>query len=736
MIGEHRIRVRVIDGRKLKYGKVKALLSPAAPDLHVHDTGDGLEFVVCTTKPERLDAVRSKLGAAGLKEIPGSTDVAAAPAPLKTSSRPWVAPAQHGGAEPAILSERLRKKPYGFVALPKAFSVQAPVWHDGTCSKDRLSGEIRFELENLTPLLVGCQRRNIGEDEALALAVRRMFPNRELPASKSVLYPLRVPWGNDHPVLIPADSLKGLLRQELGALLGAPMERVAERSYSYRPNSLYPKPGSHLIPRLARVPREGGVEMRDLLAGQQVRVPTALELLPENLRFDRNGNAPPPRYQFDPPGERGATYQGGIGAGDRLNSRKRLHERILVEPNSATLVKVPREVQEGYLNTVQHLTDTRYGHFSERHPDVPTVLTGDTARSRILQAAANEVFSPGDLIWVEWDNKRKRIVSVGWHYYYRWAYQDTVRRKGWQNDRDGLAPLPEELNAEDGAPEGLSAVRRLFGYTGDNQGSKGIGREDYTQLMGRIAVNSALEIVKPNGRDRFLPAVFLKELGMPRPSAVEFYLEQPNHPNPRPTDRATLLTYGDAAGYDPPGELCGRKFYLDREDAYTDKPWEDNSVENCRNERSTLALDASRPGCRFRFTLRFRDLDPQELAAVLLALCPHQLQKLVGGRHPHGYCSKLGYARPLGWGTVRIEAKELHFLKQDAVGTRLDKEADVAGWFEEHFSYPAMLEPWLDVHRAKNPDAGDYPRKNGEIYTYHASLRAEHSRERRHEGAS
>jgi hypothetical protein len=252
--------------------------------------------------------------------------------------------------------------------------------------------------------------------------------------------------------------------------------------------------------------------------------------------------------------------------------------------------------------------------------------------------------------------------------------------------------------------------------------------------MGRISVNAALEVVGENDSDeeRFLGPTFLKELGMPRPSAVEFYLKQPYHPNPRPSDRATLVTYGDAVGYDTPGELAGRKFYLDRKDAYTGEPWKDDSPANCANERSTLALEASKPGRKFRFTVRFRDLDASELAAILVAFCPHQFRAVLGGTHADGYCSKLGYARPLGWGTVRIEAKALLLLNVENGAPVLKPEGDLGARVRQNHQETSTQEAWLAVHRHKHPDAADYPRKDGQIYTFHTTLRAEHSRNRRY----
>jgi CRISPR-associated protein (TIGR03986 family) len=783
----YRIRVKVVDGKPREHNKLKGQL---VPHVDVINAKNGVEFLICAVKESHLDQVRARFAAAGLEEVTGGdTDVSAIGQPISIQPKQDSEPSQQAEASRTILrpdTPTLQPKPYAFVPLPEELTTAPPVWHDGTTAAERLSGEIRCEIETLTPLLVGWERRQIGDaDEAwgvpfapasgadldgfLQEAARQEYPNAErreqqhnverarrqyidgmrgevvelssiqsgrTVKSKSLLCPLRAPWG-DRPVLLPGDSIKGLLRHELGALLGAPMERVAERSYSYRPNSLYPRdPNPRLVPRLARI-ADDAIETRPLEPDESVcvRVPVRLDLLPENLKYDRQQNSPPPRYRFDVHG--GAAYRGGQGAGEMLNSKRRLHQTLEANPDSPTTsVPVPDSVQSGYIHTLRHLVDVKHGHFSERHPDVPNTVTCEDARRRILNAASNVVFQAGDLIWVEWDTHNKCVASLGWHYYYRWAYNDTVRWQGWAHERRGLFPLDEERATDDAdAPRGLSAVRRLFGYTGDNEGSSKIGKRDHAQLMGRISVNAAIEVIGPGDTDetRFLPPTFLKELGMPRPSAVEHYLQQPHYPNPRPSDRAALVTYGDAAGYDKPGKLAGRKFYLDRSDAYSSEPWKKESESNRLNKRSTLAFEASRPGRRFRFTVRFRDLDSAELASVLIALGPHQFRTILGGNHLDGYCSKLGHARPLGWGGVRIEAKELYLLDTSGDKPALNPVTDLSDWLREYYKAPSMLKEWLAIYRRNNPDAADYPRQGGEIYTYHSGLRAEHSRARRYD---
>lgn len=778
----HRIRVRALDGKPREVKDINKLRSNqlGMPHLDIVPTGVGNEFIICASKDTHVEQVRLKLEGAGLEEVGGDTSIAAIAATESTNSVTSHSGrgdrreghSGYGGGQPSSVDRRrggggsltpetdkadLKKKPYGFVALPKELKTSAPIWHDGdgTSSNGRLSGEIRFELETLTPVLVGWERGQVGDDES-DWPVPPNLADTQLANKKSVLCPLRAPWGK-RPVVIPGDSLKGLLRHELGALLGAPMERVAERSYSYRPNQKFPydqrnpryrQGTASLEPRLARVRTSATTEI-----GARVwPVPEQVDVLSMAMReqqayFPRREGRGPDAETIRPTRE-AEPYRGGLGGGQALPDqilaedarRKMIHTHVDV-----TQLRVEYEavspsapVIDQYTATLAHLLDVNEGHFSARHPHVGTDQQKQRMGREAIESGAARAFQPGDLVWVEWDTEKKCIVSLGWHYYYRWAYTDSVRKTGGRLERHGLFPLDREREKDEyNAPSELSAVRRLFGYTGDNEGSAGIGEGDYTQLMGRIFPNAAIEVVADDEIDekRFLTPTFLKELGMPRPSAVEHYLKQPHHPYSRPSDGAKLVTYGDAQGYDKPGELAGRKFYLDRPNAVA----ADASDSNRQNERSTLALEASMPGRKFRFTMRFRDLDASELASVLVALCPEQFKGVLGGTHKDGYCSKLGYARPLGWGSVRIEAKALLLLDEAGDEPTLEPEIDIVDWVKSNHISTTTQQEWLDIHRRNHPNAADYPRpqqadKNGErnIYTFHTTLRAEHSRARRY----
>jgi len=677
--------------------------------------------------------------------------------------------------------------PYGFTAIDPSLSVHdAPLWRDGSSPEPRLSGELLITLQALTPLLVGNHQHKI-DDKHSALAPQML---------------------DDGRVLLGASSLKGMLRAALSSLLQAPMERVAEHHYTYRPNlgfNTKPDPAVEqraaivksiegegpaatvslqLLPRECRVIFVRDDALRSLNHPrakehiQQVVSGVELEQKDRSQRLhasqNRNAVARLNHHCF--------MYLGGIDGEGHLARAFRagssVYQWVLVPDEDAKnvkTIKVPDKVLKGYYETQNILGDTQHGHLAPGHPSVSKLGQPEleaTQRS-IRQHASLQV---GQLIYVEVQHGKTpsgkdgmRINSMGHHFQYRWGYASSVRRKNRLIDgigelRPELAPHPEERADPQGAPQQLTGSRLLFGYAVDGQddSQKDLASGNFKRLAGRISFNTALEV--PGNKtlaERFENAgepITLKILGMPRPSAVEFYLKQTALPK-------KLTTYGDSPS-DAGGDLAGRKYYRhqpsasNRPQLYKEgggTPAANANTPANTQERGTRVHHLSKAGSEFKTTLRFDSLRPWELGALLAALQPEHLEAALGmNPHPHGYAHKLGYGKPLGLGSVRLSIDGARWQRNDdwqwqqslsheAPWKALQHEALVAlkARLFENAAHKTDLETclkaWLKARRWATQGSAAYPTKEGKkdgkpvmtIYDYHTALRRDHAAARR-----
>jgi hypothetical protein len=164
------------------------------------------------------------------------------------------------------------------------------------------------------------------------------------------------------------------------------------------------------------------------------------------------------------------------------------------------------------------------------------------------------------------------------------------------------------------------------------------------------------------------------------------------------------------------------------------------------NERASIARFVSTPGTSFRFSIRFQDLSKAELGVLLVALCPNQAVshlpenfqeetavRLDGNAGNPRYAVKLGYARPLGWGSVEIRWDEVKLLEIDESACKLTTDIDP----EECVNGAATLlhkpsfKEWLDIHDYRDSKWHDYPGFPGDIFKWHSGIRMSHSTDRR-----
>jgi CRISPR-associated protein (TIGR03986 family) len=727
---------------------------------------------------------------------------------------------QNPGGQPEI-----KPGPYRFVPVPAATQAVAegPVWHDGAMVRREalLSGEIRLSIEALTPLLVGNDQYTLAGVDPAIRGTWRVLPSTPLD-KKKVLEPLRLPDGR---VVIPGTALKGMLRQSLGALLGAPMERVAERKYTYRPNIDFARGGPvRREPRVAIVREwsedrvvvsvlphralQNSVFVRNDAAGLLRLSEERLAAAPGGIRFDRvepnvvleQQRSTKPFRMMRRPGEKATLshvafrYIGGLdGDGTLARAHAQVHGGTggvyrwamvrTADLISANDTEVPDEVIAGYDETATRLSDRVHGHLRSEHPLTADFGGGGEADglARRIRAAANQAKNPDTLVFVEVelanDGTITRVCSIGHNFLYRWAYNGTVRTLEAGTQRREVTPLPAEREADEaGRPRRLSGARLLFGYVasdGPHDPASGIGRDAHRQFAGRLAFNAAVEHVDPTTgpAQRFLSpdtgfTVPLKILGMPRPSAVEAYVDQSRQPTRRSGpggDRGTLVTYGDVPG-ERSGDLNGRKFYLHQPAARTDAlVYTTTDDGQIKSDQAMLARFVSVPGATFRATLRFRDLRPWELGAVLAALEPERVfrawdakgrirtgkpwediknQMKADGADPL-FASKLGHGRPIGMGSVRVAVDGVSVVGDDGglATVPMDRVNEFAAAFTHDGGRLLALDgrtvlAWLDVHRYRGRTRTPYPTASDKerpptIYDYHTGHRRAHASGRR-----
>ncbi len=176
----------------------------------------------------------------------------------------------------------------------------------------------------------------------------------------------------------------------------------------------------------------------------------------------------------------------------------------------------------------------------------------------------------------------------------------------------------------------------------------------------------------------------LAVLGSPKPTTTRFYL-RPSAGKPRSgLDEAE-------AGYDNrQNVLRGRKVFRHHGHAGDRAYWRDPQREYRsrvkKSDQNRTVEGALEPGAKFSFSIQFENLAPVELGTLLWCL------KLEGkGFH------RLGYAKPLGFGSLRLAGLQVSVIEMDEryttgwqSGVRPVEPAEQQQWVEE-FKSPC---PW------------------------------------------
>ena len=570
--------------------------------------------------------------------------------------------------------------PYHFVPAPPECAVSGePRHHDLFDPTGRWTGELCCDMTALTPLLAANDQYHFEDaNDDVRRAFERIVNARgpgAIDNDKTFLEPLIV----DGRVVIGGPAIKGAIRSAWGSLLSSPMERVAERTFSYRPNVRL-SAGDDLLqtgvgvvshtsgndvvilpldyltdlvyvtdPALRGLLRVWGlteVQLNGRIAALQVAngslpfATRAASLRPNltvpdcTIREQRGcakfvsdpGASQPLASSFVLPYRFGLDGRGVFHQAHQAG-RPAYRYALAVLPNSPVSLTIDSELIQHWRETLTHLADKETGHLLG-HPKLKK--TGVPPAVANINRLIADGWRPGDIIFFEREKTgARRVRTIGHHFRYRWRYRDTIRESDGQPRAELIATAAERQPK----PSQLTASRSLFGYVaaGDADAiTLGIGKDDFAMFAGRIALNHAVE--RDHQRpDRFLNAehaclVPLWPLGSPKPSAVKHYLVQEGvH---RRADKGTLRTYGDDATDTNAGALRGRKVYLHQPDAadhasvYEMVDPQGDDAEMLRSNQASVARFVSKPGATFGFKIRFVDLEDWELGGLLFTLSP------------------------------------------------------------------------------------------------------------------
>lgn len=330
---------------------------------------------------------------------------------------------------------------------------------------------------------------------------------------------------------------------------------------------------------------------------------------------------------------------------------ERFFFRTFGNKNEAEFVLLPQKVQDDYnlliadyrerhAQTVEKWRKEGFDPTQVRIEEQDGDVKKEAAFSRFILASEEETrLKAGDLVYAMLSGTPTApnvefIVPVAVpRVMYERKIAELLPRHLWKcQEYDQLCPACRTFGWVFGDEE--SSVQRLA-----NQLEKQVA------YQGRVR----LEHAKLSAPAQTMPTTSLAILSSPKPTTTRFYL--------LPSDGKPKDRQGDfAAGYDNQNnQLRGRKVYRHHGHDGDVSYWQDSTREFRRvgkdSDQNRTVEGALAPGAKFEFTLHFANLAPVELGALLWSL---ELE----GAQVH----RLGYAKPLGFGSVRVRIKQLDLL--------------------------------------------------------------------------
>lgn len=273
---------------------------------------------------------------------------------------------------------------------------------------------------------------------------------------------------------------------------------------------------------------------------------------------------------------------------------------------------------------------------AEREADFNAILHAQLHERRddFRSQVQSDRLVPGNLVYVELEPDKKTVRNIALAKVARLRYRRAIGDL-----------LPDHLKPSD-QYEKLYIASRVFGWV---RATPAEDRKARVAYAGRVRFSHA---VLTEDKGMYTEEMPLAILSSPKPTTTLFYLRKKNgewsEEECKQPGAATTI------GYDGPNEVRGRKFYRHHGDALNRLEYE--RAERRRDHQNRSVRGVRAPGNVFQFTIDFRNLAPVELGALLWTLRLGE----------EGCFFRLGYAKPLGFGSVKLSVDRVELLDLSA----------------------------------------------------------------------
>lgn len=275
-------------------------------------------------------------------------------------------------------------------------------------------------------------------------------------------------------------------------------------------------------------------------------------------------------------------------------------------------------------------------HFdAEREEDFNTILHAQLhdREEDFRSQVQSERLSVGNLVYVDLDTKNtSQVRNIALARVARLRYRHSVGDL-----------LPDHLKPSEDYDQ-LDIAARVFGWV---KAEREEDRNKRVAYAGRVRFTHAT-LAEDGDKGVLADELALAILGGPKPTTTLFYLRKKDGMWSEEDRKLPGAT--ETIGYDGSNELRGRKVYRHHGAALNRLEFERAGRRRDHQNRSVRGVRA--PGNVFEFTIDFHNLAPAELGALLWTLN-------IGDEGCH---YRLGYAKPLGFGSVRLATERIELF--------------------------------------------------------------------------